>query len=80
MSERATLDVRGLPRYAFGAKSILWWGTMGLVAIEGTMFAILIATYFYLRTRSSVPRSLARRNSAALWVASVMICVGVRPA
>jgi cytochrome c oxidase subunit 3 len=53
MSERATLDVRGLPRFAFGAKSILWWGTMGLVAIEGTMFAILIATYFYLRTRST---------------------------
>jgi hypothetical protein len=26
----------------------MWWGTMGLLAIEGMMFAILIATYFYL--------------------------------
>jgi heme/copper-type cytochrome/quinol oxidase subunit 3 len=53
MSEHAALDVRHLPRFAFGTKSILWWGTMGLVVIEGTMFAILLATYYYLRTRST---------------------------
>ena len=53
MSTRPILDVSRLPRFAFGAKSILWWGTMGIVAIEGTMFAILIASYFYLRTRST---------------------------
>jgi cytochrome c oxidase subunit 3 len=53
MSERLTLDVSHLPRFAFGTRSILWWGTMGLVVIESTMFAILIATYFYLRTRTS---------------------------
>jgi len=53
MSTRPVLDVSGLPRFAFGQKSILWWGTMGIVVIEGTMFAILIASYFYLRTRST---------------------------
>jgi cytochrome c oxidase subunit 3 len=53
VSTRPALDVSRLPRYAFGMSSVQWWGTMGLVAIEGTMFAILIVTYFYLRTRAT---------------------------
>jgi cytochrome c oxidase subunit I+III len=43
------LDVSHLPAYVFGPRGLMWWGTMGLLAIEGTMFAILIAAYFYLR-------------------------------
>jgi heme/copper-type cytochrome/quinol oxidase subunit 3 len=43
--------VSGLPTVVFGHRSMIWLGTVGLMAIEGTMFAILIATYFYLRTR-----------------------------
>ena len=51
---RRILDVSSLPHTVFGAgKSMLWWGTIGLVVIEGTFFALLIATYFYLRTRVS---------------------------
>jgi heme/copper-type cytochrome/quinol oxidase subunit 3 len=30
----------------------MWWGTLGMVAIESTMFGLVIASYFYLRTRS----------------------------
>lgn len=49
---RRFLDVSGLPHTVFGpGKSILWWGTIGLVAIEGVFFALLLASYFYLRTR-----------------------------
>ena len=51
ISRRRVLDVSHLPPGAFGHRSILWWGTMGLVLIEGTMFALLVASYFYLRTR-----------------------------
>ena len=50
-AERPVIDVSRLPHTGFGASSLVWWGTFGLIAIEGTMFAILIATYFYLRTR-----------------------------
>lgn len=51
---RRILDVSGLPHTVFGAgRSILWWGTIGLVAIEGTFFALIMACYFYLRTRVS---------------------------
>ena len=52
-AERPVIDVSRLPHTGFGASSLVWWGTFGLIAIEGTMFAILIACYFYLRTRVS---------------------------
>lgn len=43
------IDVSGLPSSAFGHHEPLWWGNLGLIAIEGTVFALAIATYFYLR-------------------------------
>jgi cytochrome c oxidase subunit I+III len=51
---RRALDVGALPSYAFGQRSLLWWGTIWLIAIEGTMFALAIVTYLYLRDRSPV--------------------------
>ena len=42
------LDVSQLPSYKFGHHSLMWWGTMGMIAIEGTVFAIAVASYFYL--------------------------------
>jgi heme/copper-type cytochrome/quinol oxidase subunit 3 len=51
-ASRPALDVSKLPPGAFGYRSLMWWGTLGLVAIEGTAFAIAIAAYFYLRTRT----------------------------
>src|SRR5205823_1564523 len=49
----AVLDVSGLAPGAFGHRSLIWWGTLGLFVIEGTMFAIAIAAYFYLRMRNT---------------------------
>jgi cytochrome c oxidase subunit 3 len=46
---RRTIDVSGLPEYAFGHRDPLWWGVIGLMAIEGTMLALLAATWFYVR-------------------------------
>jgi cytochrome c oxidase subunit III len=47
-----SLDVSELPSYAFSHQSPMWWGTLGMIAIEGTVFALVIATYFYLRAHS----------------------------
>jgi len=47
----ATLDVSMLAPGAFGHRSLMWWGTFGLVVIEGTAFALAIGAYFFLRTR-----------------------------
>jgi cytochrome c oxidase subunit 3 len=49
---RPVLDVSALPTYAFGHRSLMWWGTMGMVLIESTVFVLAVVTYFYLRERS----------------------------
>lgn len=57
MTARATdpapgvLDVSGLPPGAFGFRSLMWWGTMGMIVIESMAFGIAIVSYFYLRAR-----------------------------
>lgn len=43
------MDVRRLPVYMDGPTAPLWWGFVGMIAIETTVFASLIASYFYLR-------------------------------
>jgi putative membrane protein len=32
----------------------MWWGTLGLMAIEGTVFALTVMAYFYLRSHASL--------------------------
>ena len=49
MSKRAVIDISELPHHAFDTYDPVWWGNNVLLAIETSMFAILIATYFYLR-------------------------------
>ena len=34
-----SIDVSGLPDYAFGHRSRLWWGTAGFIVIDSTAFA-----------------------------------------
>jgi heme/copper-type cytochrome/quinol oxidase subunit 3 len=48
MRPRFVRDVGGLPNHAFGPDSILWWGTLGYMALEGMAFVLAVATYFYL--------------------------------
>jgi len=46
---RPVIDVSRLPASAVDHRSPIWWGNLLLLIIETTMFAILVATYFYLR-------------------------------
>jgi cytochrome c oxidase subunit III len=48
---RVALDVSALPEHAFGHRSVMWWATMCMVAIEATAFALAIASYLYLKGR-----------------------------
>jgi heme/copper-type cytochrome/quinol oxidase subunit 3 len=46
------VDVGGLPdQGAFGPSGLIWWGTVGFMVIEGSMFVMVLITYFYLRLR-----------------------------
>jgi cytochrome c oxidase subunit I+III len=58
-AERRTVDVSALPGYAFGHQGLIWWGTIGFMVIEGSMFVIALIVYFYLRIKVSAwPPSL----------------------
>lgn len=52
MRTEPILDLSDLPSYAYGQRSILWWGTLGFCLIEGTAFALALVGYFYLRGRA----------------------------
>ena len=41
-----------LPEHGVGPRSFAWWGMVWLIATEATLFALLIASYFYIRFRS----------------------------
>ncbi|HEV7745207.1 MAG TPA: cytochrome c oxidase subunit 3 [Pyrinomonadaceae bacterium] len=53
MNTRPVIDVSDLPHHGFDTVDTIWWGNNLLLAIETSMFAILIATYFYLRQNIS---------------------------
>lgn len=43
-----TEDLTALPTHGFNIRSLTWWGVIGFMVIEGTAFALTIATYFFL--------------------------------
>ena len=49
MTPQRTLDVSGLPDFEISSEAPLWWGQLFLAFIEGSLFCILIAMYFYIR-------------------------------
>jgi cytochrome c oxidase subunit 3 len=49
----SALDVSALPSFGFGHRSLMWWGTLGLMAIEGTAFALAVAGYLYLHAHAT---------------------------
>lgn len=40
-----------LPRHYEGPRAFGWWGMVWLIGTEATLFAVLLASYFYLRFR-----------------------------
>jgi heme/copper-type cytochrome/quinol oxidase subunit 3 len=42
-------DVEELPTVVFGYRSLMWWGTLGFMVIEGWTLALIAAMYFYIR-------------------------------
>ena len=56
-----------LPSFGFGTRSLMWWGTLGLMAIEGTVFALAIMMYFYLRSQRRAWPMRTRRRPTCCW-------------
>ena len=52
MKTRPVIDVSALSTWAFGPKSLMWWGTLGYIAIETSGFGLGIASYLYLAQKA----------------------------
>jgi cytochrome c oxidase subunit I+III len=50
MNAPRTLDVSHLPEYSLNRRALVWWGQVGMLVIEGMIFVLAFATYFYIRT------------------------------
>jgi cytochrome c oxidase subunit I+III len=78
--EKRVLDVSALPSYVFSYRSIMWWGTLGVVAIESTVFALAIVCYFYLRALSQAwPLGVAPPSLAPGIVNTVILLASCIP-
>lgn len=77
-----TLDASTLPDAGYGSRAPLWWGNLLLCVIEGMMFVLMAATYFYLRKNyqtwppGSTPRPDASWGTALVLV--MLVCLGLQ--
>jgi cytochrome c oxidase subunit III len=53
-SDSEVLDVSGLPTYGYSDRSLMWWGTWGMMLIEATAFVLAIGCYLFLRSHADV--------------------------
>jgi cytochrome c oxidase subunit III len=74
---RPALDVSRLPSFAFGARDPLWWGVVGMMLIEGTMFALSFASYVYLRGNFEVFPPTGMSPVAFRWAVAGQLCLAV---
>lgn len=70
MRERIVLDLAALPLHGKGTASVTWWGTLAFMLLEGTGFALAIATYFYLF--SLAPEWPLRAPPPDLWAGTLL--------
>ena len=48
MNRRIVGDLSTLPASAFGSRTLIWWGILGFILIEGGGFALAGGSYFFL--------------------------------
>lgn len=73
MTRRPVIDVTNLRSVSMTSREPLWWGVAGLIAIESTMFALLFASYFYLRGNAVVWPPPDSRLPFALGTANLIV-------
>jgi len=79
---RREVDVAELPTVTFGPRSLMWWGTLGFMTIEGWTTAILVVSYFYLRQNFDSWPPLGTTNPSLLipTINLLVMLVSIAPA
>src|SRR5215211_2133546 len=64
----------------FGHRGLVWWGTVGFMVIEGSMFVMALVVYFYLRLKVSAwPPSLPNPDVGIGTVNLLLVLVSCIP-
>lgn len=68
-------DLSELPESGFGARTLMWWGILGFILIEGGGFALAAGSYFFLmnHTRPWPPHFARPDLGAALAFLAVIL-------
>jgi cytochrome c oxidase subunit I+III len=74
-------DVSRLPSNTFGHRSMMWWGTVGFIVIEGSTLFICAVSYFYLRKNFLTwpPEGVFRPGLAAAAVQAGLMVISNGP-
>jgi cytochrome c oxidase subunit 3 len=74
-------DLAGLPTNGFSHRSLTWWGVIGFMVIEGTAFALVFATYFFLMSHEQhwAPEPMRPPNMIAGTLFTVLILLSEIP-
>ena len=87
MNERPAVDVSQLPTVAFGPRTTLWLGFVGVIIVEGMMILLIAVAYFYLWARGtawppgvSAPPLFAASLNTAVFVLSMWPAVRMKRA
>lgn len=77
---RRTLDVATLRDHAFGHHGLIWWGSVGFMVIEGSMFVMALVAYYFLRMRSPEwPPSLPNPDVALGTINTLVLLASILP-
>jgi cytochrome c oxidase subunit III len=80
MKAKVVADVSSLPNHGMGSASLTWWGTLAFIFIEGTGFALAVATYLYLQSVAPVwPLSAQPPDLIAGSLITVVLLASVLP-
>jgi heme/copper-type cytochrome/quinol oxidase subunit 3 len=75
MRTRFALNLRELPDHGFGTRSLTWWGTVGMFAIESMTLAIGAAAYLYLMQHETHWPPVARSPDLGISTALTTVLV-----
>lgn len=82
MSEpRIVANVAALPTTTFGHRSMMWWGTVAFILIEGSTLFICVVSYLYIRTNFSQwpPAGVSRPSLTAAAVQAALMLASNLP-
>jgi heme/copper-type cytochrome/quinol oxidase subunit 3 len=75
MKQQIVGDLSALPTSAFGHRTLIWWGVLGFILIEGTAFVLAGGSYLFLMNHTTPwpPHRVPPELLIATWFTGLML-------